>query len=195
MTVQPRSITLRFELTYDEYVEACRASFKKQPQRWVFHVGWWGIFALGIVLWLRLRDSRDWDAPLALMVLALAQLLSQVWSTHSEVEKGWKEYDRVIQPATVEVGEEGVRYETPLTTIWMTWASFSDFIESRGLFLLYSTPTEVHLMLPKRGLVNPDQLEELRGLLKEKLQRVEGAFEVALSSEQRGGDNRDRAAG
>ncbi len=50
------------------------------------------------------------------------------------------------------------------------WSAFQLIFESKTLFVIYRSATEI-LILPKRAITHPDDLEDLRDLFSEKLEK------------------------
>ncbi|HXB21820.1 MAG TPA: YcxB family protein [Candidatus Solibacter sp.] len=73
-------------------------------------------------------------------------------------------------PMKVETSGQGVRFTTSRAEFFMAWTRFREFQETGGAFLLYRDASNYYL-LPKSG-ISPEQRDQLRRILREKLKRV-----------------------
>lgn len=102
-------------------------------------------------------------------------LLYPILKFSRSVEEAWDvSFDR-IAGAEVEVTSDGILYSRPEFTMFMRWSVFTKWIETRSTFLFFENPTEVILMIAKRSLPSPEQLEEFRSIVRTHLvERAKG---------------------
>ena len=82
---------------------------------------------------------------------------------------------------TVDVTDAGIVQQSGLARTEWNWIAFNRFYESDRLFLL-PLAARRFLMLPKRALATPADIDALRHLLEEHIQPPTGGFPVAPPS-------------
>jgi hypothetical protein len=128
-----------------------------------------GLMALVVLLaWLNPRPRTDWQEILqnskplfwlfaiVLTMLFVAPYLSTRKYLSDPRNTGATEYH---------FSDSGVRIEHSTGNADLNWTAFVNAIETRDLFLLYVTQAWARV-LPKRCLVGPGELDDLRQLIR-----------------------------
>jgi hypothetical protein len=118
------------------------------------------------------------------MTLGIGSMISYTWRSHSAIDKAWKENDRHVQPMKVTLHEKGLIYQAALYRTAYRWALFTEVVETPTLFLLYSGPSTLRFMIPKRAITNPADMNKLKLLLDEKISPPTGGFPVLPGNAQ-----------
>jgi hypothetical protein len=84
----------------------------------------------------------------------------------------WVKVNRVIRtmpaargPRTVAYGDEGMSIITEVSETNLKWATFVKVVETKRFFFFFLSP-RVPIFIPKRFLPDPDDLRELRHLIR-----------------------------
>jgi hypothetical protein len=165
--------TLEFEYTFKEFLEANRTHARRRRYTdivWYFiatiFVSWAGITVVDAFS----EDSKQWEISQVTGVLFAAVFLF-LWSPfffRLMVRKRWKMQPVLHKMIKYEITPDLVRIVTETATAEMTWASFTRFKESKGVFLLYPNKLVFH-MIPKRAFASADEIESFRVLVASKI--------------------------
>ena len=171
---------VEFRISREEDLEAVRVNSRvKEKRDWNRYVGYAAV-SLGLLVLANGAAGLRFVAPFALMGLGLWIIIRPVWLAYSEIERRWRIYDEAKMFVSVEADENGLRMRTPARQMEWQWTSFSRFVESASLFMLYQQGGELAASIPKRSFGTPQELSEFRELLKRHLDepRSTGGFPV-----------------
>jgi len=177
-------ITLTYEITYDDYVQACRARAVRIParRRYVRWIPGYVLVGVGFVSFGFAPPFNDLGVSVILVALGIFLLVRQTWMDYSSLQRSWDQSERLRHPLTVVIDDEGVAYETVLHSGRLRWAYFVDFVETRDLFVLFSDRTSVAVIVPKRSAESGERRDEIRRVFEQNIQTVRGAFPVEVMS-------------
>src|SRR6266550_3949309 len=101
---------VEYEVLREDYDQACRAQgAKRNTGRRSRGVGYLAI-AAGVLL-LSAQYNQAGVVPSAgLIAIGLYLLISPIWSAYAQVEESWQDGERIRQPITLEVVEDGLRF-------------------------------------------------------------------------------------
>lgn len=167
---------LEFEITEDEYRDACSATRSSRPD-WYKPLRIAGVIGAGVGFALLFAsDPHHWLAPTFLVLLGLFLPIYPLLGRRNVIDEGWKAYS-TLGPVIWEFSVEGVHFESALSTAQYSWYAFKSFSETTRVFLLYRSPHMPHV-ISKRAFADAGQESEFRALLQTMLTRTEGAFPV-----------------
>ncbi len=109
-------------------------------------------------------------------------------------KKMWDANEKLHCPQKLEVTVDGISFESQFGATVQKWPAFQRFLESKNLFVLYSSPISMSIV-PKRAFPNPADLEWFRALLNKEITERRaaagiGGFPVLPSSDRQLGLDR-----
>jgi hypothetical protein len=169
------SIALEFEYTSKDYLEASRTHARRRRFTdilWYFIVSMF-VFLAGFTvidaLWL---DTRPINLTLTqvggYLLVAFFLFLWSPFFFRLMVRKRWKMQPQLLKKISYEINPDMVRVVTETSTGEMKWASFTRFVESKNVFLLYPNKLVFHI-IPKRAFASTSDMESFRDLATSKI--------------------------
>ena len=170
-----------YEITREDYDEACAVHGAQAGNRSDIWTGTM-IMATGFFLLLKQEELPPWLAPAVVIVLSVGLLVVPIRNRYAAVERGWKAFasDRTAQPISLTMDEQGIHKSSVHWSSHVQWSAFALFRETRGLLLLYydDAGRDVAELVPKRAFASEADAAGAAEMIRAKLQRVRGAFEV-----------------
>jgi hypothetical protein len=169
-------MNLEYEITREDYFQAGRAVAGARPRpSWIHRAAPYLTFAAGFILMAKHDEVAGWLAPAGLMIAGLMWGLQPVWLAHAAAERAWNESRFARRPIHLTIDDDGLNVRTELRQSQVRWDAIDHFQETRDLFLLYLTPSELYTLIPKRSFPSGPQLDEFRALLAKKVRPANGA--------------------
>ena len=167
------NIVLEFEYTFADYLEASRTHTRRGRFKDIlgYIIVAIPVLALGFTvvdaLWL---DPKPVDMTQVggLLIVGTFLFLASPFFFRLMVRKRWNMQPQLHKTITYEVDSDIVCVITETATPEMKWASFSRFVESKNLFLLYPNKLVFH-MIPKRAFASANYLESFLELAASKI--------------------------
>ena len=115
-----------------------------------------GVIVLGLFIW---AASLDFDLLLFgfLVILAVYVLIVIPW----HAKKTYRNYKALSLPVTVEVLDEGLRFESPTGNNLAPWDHFVKWRKNKNLILVYPTKRLFHL-LPRHFFETSADFDRIR---------------------------------
>jgi hypothetical protein len=160
-------ITLRYELTAPEYVEAWRLHLLGHYARPMNVIMIGALATMAYMQW-RMAPGQSFSIGLIVAVLALVGFRAYTYLRLPHLRL--KKVPDLLESHEVTIDEAQVKLKTRLVDAAIPWADFRNFRETHDLFILYKGPN-AYLPMPKRALGGPERVEALRALLASKLRQ------------------------
>ncbi len=122
---------------------------------------------LGGVLYLVRQPNLSWLYLIAGWLLYMG--LSLPWTARRRIRGFWNRHPFVAEPVQAWLDENGFGFETYSGRTQLRWHTFSHWMETAELFLIFRGPMMCHY-LPKRAMTN--QIEECRNMLRQFIGRT-----------------------
>jgi hypothetical protein len=160
-----------FRFEKDEAWEAIRAQWRYQKRNRWSRVSSYLIVGVGFLLFALPRDqTAAWLAPVLLMATGLFLALHPIWRGYALADR-WMAKQLEELPATYQIDEEMISRSTDEVSIQCKWTALARFVETRRLFLLYLTETQVSFIIPKRLFRSEAELNGARDIFRERIRR------------------------
>jgi hypothetical protein len=160
-------IELRFDLTFEDYLNAQRLHAKKN---WWLRLNYFAarfvVPVLGILLILLslLIFSQGRPTHLAIFNFGLGIFLaSYPWYFRAKIRRCYRRTRIGSADTWVEIGEDTIHVKGDNASSEASWKAVKSHLEDRKIFLLYLAPAKF-IILPKR-IFTPEQIAELQSLL------------------------------
>ena len=162
----PNPITIQYQLTQEDYVEAQLAYLKGSLMWWKKNLD--VMFAAALLLAALTQFTIRVYVPGALfLIVALYLGTARRWLLPRRFRREFRKLPRLQARATVEFSEDGIHTRSEFASSEQNWKAFSRFLESQNLFLLFSQP-RLFQIFPKRAF--PDgKLADFQDLIARKL--------------------------
>jgi hypothetical protein len=158
-------------ITADDYVDALVARDRTaRTARWVSRPVLVGVGAVGALLAL---VGRYWWVAVALAVFAV--LVGFPRLLYRRLSRRLVRDNPGLQgPARLAVTEDGLHTRAANVESRVGWSRYQRYVETKESFVLLASdrPGAALQVLPKRALATPAEIERLRALLDQHLQRV-----------------------
>jgi len=106
-----------------------------------------------------------------IIIVALPRI--QQW----QLARLYRQTPSLREQQTHEFSDSGFRMSNPLANTLVRWDAFQEVLETKEFFLLYISRS-IAYFLPKRAVTGPQQLGELRELLKRELGRLDSKLRL-----------------
>jgi YcxB-like protein len=154
---------LRFKYTFNDYAEASAARSLLAKVRPIAILIVLLQISLFIVMTLdQTNHSFKWIVSYVYPYLIVLVLISP-WGMRLLNYVVWKSHRSLHKVITYEITDRSVVATTETSRFEMKWETFTQFIESKNLFVLYTRPY-LFYMLPKRAFEGEAELGEFREL-------------------------------
>jgi hypothetical protein len=194
---------VRFEFTYtpEDLKQALRYSSRFSLGRLRISMGGglvgWLIFvalAAAFFVWMKHNQpaprGRPFPRPPAspaewlLPILPWVAVLAFIWffifrRLRHQAREAWEKNPVFHLPHTVDIDDQGIRFNCALVDTLYRWPYFVGWAETRDLLLLH-LPNQVRVMIPKRAANNPNELDKLRAILKTHVHEPTGGFPMEI---------------
>ncbi len=178
---------LEFFHTYDEYRQANRAYARMNKLRWLIRTLFTALFLLiallmlyflvvsrksaetGKIGWTNITPILPW------LIVCGAMLAWALLGGSIALRRAWRGQPGMQLRQTLVINDAGLMVSDAQSRNEYTWGAFNRLLETRNLFLLFPSDL-IFIIIPKR-VVPPDQLQELRRLLDDRIRRA-SAFPV-----------------
>ena len=158
-------------ITADDFVDAFVARDRvARTARWASRPVLVGV---GVVGALGALVARTWWVAVALALFAV--LVGFPKLLYRRVSRRLvRDNPGLHGPATLTVAEDGVHTRATTTESRVSWSRYQRYVETTESFVLLASnrPGAALQILPKRALATPAEIERLRALLDQHLQRV-----------------------
>ncbi len=163
-------MTLEYQLTVQDFLAAQRLHFRPgrlgQFMLWV--VAGFCVAALLQEVWVighhGVLPRGWWILPAGLAYGALLFLIFLPW----RVGKIFQKNPRLAEPTHVEVGEDGVLFDTKRGQIRATWSLLKSWKHNRAVVLVYQSRVHFHI-IPRRGFASDVDYAAFQELFKSRL--------------------------
>jgi hypothetical protein len=161
------------------------------------------VIALGLVIWFRVLAPRitqqmpwipsghfDWhDNDLYAISVAVGSSVAFVIYYFARRrrklgEAYLKSQPMSQQPQVMVIGDVGIDVSSPLNSSQYRWESFTDWMESDGIFALRLTGRHGILVIPRRSATD-EQQAELREVFKRRIVTPTGGFPITLAEREK----------
>jgi hypothetical protein len=160
---------LVYEIHREEYFQAARVQGGQLANPWLPRAVPYAACALGFLLLLKRDEMPTWGAPALLICMGAVLAIHGVWGAYAAAEKGWGETKRKWRRTQLHTTSERLRFVTDVSDSSYRWEVFDHFGESRDLFLLYQTRSQISYFIPKRCFSSRADVDEFRALLAERI--------------------------
>jgi hypothetical protein len=174
---------ISFELTFDDYTEACRAmsSVKQVAGSRLFYAVAYATVAFGFLFLITRFDGGGPVAPLCLIAIGFFMLVHPIYTAYRDQAEAWRESERLRGSVTIHATSDALTWEGLHINVQYSWNAFYRVLETRNLFLIYQTSTQLGLIIPKRAF-DENELKEFQLLLEEKISLPNHGFPVITST-------------
>lgn len=148
-------------------------------------IGWIFFIGLAVILFNYLNENQPVTSrrnkanrvvsPLDMAAFVAPWIISFVFigyfvlnNIRGRAKKAWDSNEKLHCPQKLEVTVDGISFESQYGAIVQKWPAFQRFLESKNLFVLYSSPISMSIV-PKRAFPNPADLEWFRALLNKEI--------------------------
>jgi hypothetical protein len=167
------SITLEFEYTFEDYLEASRTHDRRRRFKDIL----WYVTASMVLFGVGFTVVNTfWQDPKplelnqvgGLLIGGAVLFLSSPFFFRLIVRNRWKMQPLLHRKISYEIDPDLVRVATETSTGEMKWANFTRFVESKNVFLLYPNKLTFHI-IPKRAFACANDMESFRELATSKI--------------------------
>ena len=161
------ALTFAFRATPAEHARV--SMFMLRRKRW--YKVFVAIILLVVVALVILPASQGLSAAeIAATVLPYVLILGLVvaglpYIQQWQLSRVYRHTPSLQQEQTHQFSEEGFRVRNPLADTLVRWAAFLEVLETKEVFLLYTSPSMAYF-LPKRAIRTSEDLAQLRSFLK-----------------------------
>jgi hypothetical protein len=173
-------VQIQFQLGRDELIEFLLRGYSVPDWARPLRIAGYSGVAAGVLLLVIGPGGSGSIAPILLIALGLFVLLFLVWRGHSDFEKALAAVQDDLQPHTIVINDDGLRWSVSHGFAEYRWEAFDHFLETPQLLVLYISSTNTGPIIPKRALPDAQELAALRKLLTEKITRPPPAFPVVM---------------
>ncbi len=157
---------LEFQYAFRDYHEANRAHLKSRPLQ---YYGLWTVAVASILAGLMgLEFFSNKYAAITALALGGIMILSLTSLYRRRVARVWRASRNLHLPVTADVTADGLRVRNANGESNITWRTFTGFIETPELFLVYQS-SRLFTMFPKRAFRNDARMDEFRELLRSRV--------------------------
>jgi len=158
------SVTLNYQLTLDDYLEATRFHSKSKPIEYygMQFLGWFGLI-VGVFL-LAVGTVKDLTGYVvgALSLLGGAYIVLAFTVLRKYLhERRLKRFPSFLLPIVLKVSATQLSFQTAEEGTQFGWKKYKKSLEAENLFLLYRSDKAFQLV-PKRAFANEADLEQFR---------------------------------
>ena len=163
---------IRYELTVADYVEAMSAHLRSS--------GIWkvmlavGLFNIGFGIYLLLRETAAAVYVLPLL-LGLLAVFGPLLMLRLQGPALFRRQPNLAGPVLIRLTNVGLAVSGESASGDERWSMYSAYLESKHLFLLYSTPRTFRL-IPKRAFPDAGAADDFRQLLVDQIKVVRKGF-------------------
>jgi hypothetical protein len=163
---------LRFEYTFNEYVEA---NTKRSLIARISNATWaiaTPIVILGfiIIVFDKARTpSSPKESVLSYLPILIFFILMSPWGRRILIYMRWKQQPALYGVIDYQISEEAIVVTTQTSKSELGWETFTKFIETKNLFMLYSGRLLFYL-IPKRAFADADEVAQFREMAKRRVQ-------------------------
>src|SRR2546428_6765346 len=170
-----------FETSRQDYLEASKALARRQKD-WLRPLRWCGLgtTAVGFLLLAGHVPRAEQIAPLVLMSTGMFVVLYPIWVAYSKLDERWERIEPLLSVTEVEADDRGITFSSPRMHGTWRWEALVEVQETRSLFLLFTADGEALASIPKRTLKAPDEVQELRRMLGERVGSPVKSFPVIV---------------
>jgi YcxB-like protein len=102
-----------------------------------------------------------------------------LFGSRVSIRRSFRQDNRLQQPFEAVVSQDGIDISSPTVSSKYAWSSFTRYVESKNLFLVYQAP-KVFNVFPKRAFA-PGEEESFRSLLSERVGTTSVAHRMRIS--------------
>jgi hypothetical protein len=193
---------LEFAYTADDLAEAGKLPplpAPKQPLKFGRGLFGWVLFlGMAVMLFLLMQErtgrpgqpprprppdafTRDFLLPIApwvvLFLVIWVIVFRQLRKSASAYKALWESDEQLRMPQTFETGDDGVELSSAAVSTRWKWEAFVGLDETTSLFVL-RLPRDLRLIVPKRALQHPGELDAFRETLRSRVAAPTGGFPV-----------------
>lgn len=174
---------MRFEyaLTREDYDQAGSFEGSKRGNQLPLRAAYTAC-AAGFLLLMKQDEVAVWIAPALLIGLGLFLIVQPTLSAHRRADRHWAECERIRRTVFVDATLDSLSLRSEFFETRFKWEMFDHAAETSGLFLIYQTPTDLLVVIPKRSVPTGEDLDELRTLLKLKTPKPVRGFPVVYQN-------------
>ena len=164
-------ISFRGELTADDYVAANKLHMRRRGWRRAVWVVFWVLLGVGALLSadIAVQDPKAGLPPLLLILfIAVVQLFVRLLYLPRRVRRVYSQQRSLQLPFEGVCTESGIESTNANTTSRLPWSHLIRWKEGPTLFVVYQSDLMFNIV-PKRCFAQPEQVDEFRALLTERL--------------------------
>ncbi|HKF57944.1 MAG TPA: YcxB family protein [Blastocatellia bacterium] len=171
------NLTLDFEYTFEDYLEASKAHGKRRP--WLT-LSWYFIAAVftlaaGVTAVAAIQREGTSVSVVEVLVPAFFLFVTSPFFFRLMARQRWKQQPQLQARINYEITPDLVRVATKAATSEMKWASFIRLVETKNVFLLYPNKLIFHI-IPKRAFADSDELASFRELATSRIPPSKGSY-------------------
>ena len=158
---------LEYEITLPEFLEMAWRRHRSSV-RWIIGIS---LSMFGLLLGAFFYVYADPGFGLFLAAMSVLLLLMLLVVSSIAFRRGYRRNPRIFGKRKVTISETGIVSDSQLAHVETNWNTYQQFRETKNLFLLYQSKDLIRI-LPKRVFTNPEDLENVRGLIASKIQKA-----------------------
>ncbi len=165
----PKSLTLTFTPTKQDYVKTLRAYYFRQRNTWFMLLVFGGIFVYGVYTMLVFGFDRYPSYFYYLPLLFIIYLFFIFFYSPSLIGRRVQNDQRLSATATWQVGEREIVIRNKHSQTKLTWSQFQRVIVTRSYYLfVYAANRNTIQFLPRRVFDSPEQEAAFRKLVQKR---------------------------